>query len=112
MWPYSQRMTLSRGNLNFYGMIPNYEKLVEVATSPVLSRKLYCFIVGWPFLRALECQLGSHERFKTGIEQQPLNMLKDNIPFSVLNAVIAFMALVFGVFGELFLFSIFTDRGL
>ena len=101
MWPYTQGVTINLRGKTYYSMFLNNEKMLEVVYSPVLSRKLYCFIAGWPRWTDLTCYLGSHDAYKQGVRQQPLNMLKDNIPISVLNAVFAVMALVFGVFGEL-----------
>ena len=101
-WPYvypftrlgpdGQPLHLTRPTMNNY----------EIAVNPVLRARLYCIIYNYPNAGpySLICLPGNHSFWGEILKSFPLAMLRNNIPQTVFNAILAFLSLLLGIFGK------------
>ena len=102
-WPYlyqSPARYWSDGQIYYSNRV--LLKAGEIAVDPVLRAKLYCKISGFPMWEewSLDCMPGNSTYFLTQWNKSPIGMMRDNIPLSVLNATLAFLTLMLGIFGK------------
>ena len=83
-------------------MTRRLNKAKEIAVNPVLRIKLYCGLIEYPHWGelSLQCRPGNSTAFLWIWKNSPIGMLRDNIPLSVFNAILAFLSLMLGIFGK------------
>ena len=101
MWPYLAPFTSVEQGQIIHGTTL-LRKAKEISVNPLLTARLYCIIVGYPLWEewSLQCTLGNNSMFKFNWAASPLEMLRDNIALSVLDAALAFFSLLFGILGK------------
>ena len=100
-WPYVVPITYKYHGQMAYGT-SGLKRAKEIAVNPVLRAKSYCNLYAYPYWGeySLQCKPGNHRSFLDLWKHSPIGMLRDNIPLSVFNAMLAFLSLMLGIFGK------------